>query len=164
MNNDFLEKIILKCPHCSKNLERIKDRNSYIIYKCRHKNCSFYLDKLKKLTPDQLKQYKKKPGKFKLHYIYRAFDINFESLERDSMSNLNMKVDLANIRHSKHTLGLILTYYVNYGLSSRETTAIMYDIHQVKIAHQTVNLKMNWNIQCLSYKVKKVLSFLGSIL
>ncbi|QVK18146.1 DDE-type integrase/transposase/recombinase [Mycoplasmatota bacterium] len=138
LNNDFLEKIILKCPHCSKNLERIKDRNSYIIYKCRHKNCSFYLDKLKKLTPDQLKQFKKKPGKFKLHYNYRAFDINFDSLERDSMSNLNMKVDLANIRHSKHTLGLILTYYVNYGLSSRKTAAIMYDIHQVKISHQTV--------------------------
>jgi transposase-like protein len=138
LNKDFLEKIVLRCPHCSKTLERIKDRNDFIIYKCRHDKCSFYLDKLKKLTPDQLKEYKKNPGKFKLHYIYRAYDIDFDSLDRDSMPDLNMKVDLANIRHSKHTLGLILTYYVNYGLSSRKTAAIMYDVHQVKISHQTI--------------------------
>ena len=138
LNKDFLEKIVFRCPYCSKTLERIKDRNNYVIYKCKHKKCSFYLDKLKKLTPEQLKEYKKHPSNFKLHFIYRAFDINFESLERSSMPDLNMKVDLANIRHSKHTLGLILTYYVNYGLSSRKTAAIMHDIHQVKISHQTI--------------------------
>ncbi len=138
LNKDFLEKIILRCPHCSKKLERIKDRSGYIIYKCKHKKCSFYLNKLNKLTSDELKQYKKHPWKFKLHYIYRAYDINFDLLDRDSMADLNMKVDLANIRHSKHTLGLILTYYVNYGLSSRKTAAIMHDIHQVKISHQPI--------------------------
>lgn len=35
-------------------------------------------------------------------------------------------------------LGLVLTYYVNYGLSARKTAAIMKDIHQVSISHQTV--------------------------
>lgn len=48
------------------------------------------------------------------------------------------KVDISQIHSSSHTLGLILTYYVNYGLSSRRTAAIMKDVHQLDISHQTV--------------------------
>lgn len=47
-------------------------------------------------------------------------------------------VDLSKIHSSPHILGLILSYYVNYGMSSRLVASIMRDIHGVNISHQTV--------------------------
>jgi putative transposase len=47
-------------------------------------------------------------------------------------------VDLSKIHSSPHTFGLILSYYVNYGMSSRLVASIMRDIHGVNISHQTV--------------------------
>ena len=47
-------------------------------------------------------------------------------------------MDLSRIYVSPHTLGLILTYYVNYGLSARKTAALMFDVHSVKVSHQTI--------------------------
>lgn len=43
-----------------------------------------------------------------------------------------------NIHHSQYSLGLILTYYVNYGLSCRKTAQILEEIHDIKISHQTI--------------------------
>lgn len=40
------------------------------------------------------------------------------------------------MRH--RTLGLILTCYVNYGLSARRTAGLMKDVHNVSISYQTV--------------------------
>ncbi|GAA0336249.1 hypothetical protein GCM10008967_28290 [Bacillus carboniphilus] len=48
------------------------------------------------------------------------------------------KVDLSRLYVSPHTLGLILTYRVNYGLPARKTAAIMKDIHGVSISHQSI--------------------------
>jgi len=39
---------------------------------------------------------------------------------------------------SSYALGLVLTYYINYGLSSRKTAALLYDVHGIKISHQTI--------------------------
>ena len=36
---------------------------------------------------------------------------------------------LSKIYASSNTLGLILTYHINYGLSARKTAAILYDVH-----------------------------------
>lgn len=33
---------------------------------------------------------------------------------------------------------MILTYHINYGLSARKTAALLYDVHSVKISHQTI--------------------------
>jgi len=35
-----------RCPHCNRVLDKIKERKSYNIYKCRNDNCSFYHDNL----------------------------------------------------------------------------------------------------------------------
>ncbi len=47
-------------------------------------------------------------------------------------------VDLSCIRKAKHVLGLALTYHINYGLSTRQTASILWDIHRISISHQTV--------------------------
>ncbi|WP_077367778.1 DDE-type integrase/transposase/recombinase [Anaerosalibacter sp. Marseille-P3206] len=134
--NQFSKSVILRCPHCNKALEPIKDRKFFIIYKCKNNECSFYLKNKNSLSKEQKELFEIKPHSFKMHYIYRAFNINFKPLSRTSP--VKGSVSLPRIYASNHVLGLVLTYYVNYGLSARKTAAIMKDIHQVDISHQTV--------------------------
>src|SRR5690625_64258 len=134
--NRFLKEAVIKCPHCLKTLERIKKRKDFYIYKCRNNDCSYYTRKLNQMTKEEKRHFKKSPQAFKVRYIFREFELDFEPLAKDSP--IKPKVDFSRIYASPHTLGLILTYYVNYGLSARKTAALMYDIHQVKITHQTI--------------------------
>lgn len=134
--NRFSKEANLKCPHCSKSLDKIKDRKDFFVYKCRNNMCSYYQKNLKAMTSKEKKQFKKDPQAFKLRYIFRQFHIDFLPLSKQS-SELPA-VDLSRIYASPHTLGLILTYHVNYGLSARRTAAIMQDVHGVAISHQTI--------------------------
>jgi len=134
--NRFLKEAVFRCPHCTRTLERIKERKNFNVYKCKNNNCSFYTRKLNLMTPEEKNRFKQDPQAFKVRYIYREFEIDFDPLAK--ASPVKPKVDLSRIYASPHTLGLILTYHVNYGLSARKTAALMYDIHQVKITHQTI--------------------------
>jgi transposase-like protein len=80
--------------------------------------------------------YEKSPHLFKLRYIYRKFNIDFVPLSKDSPVLPPFGLD--RIKSTPHVLGLVLTYHVNYSLSLRKTAAIMYDVHNVKISHQTI--------------------------
>lgn len=134
--NRFSKSVILRCPHCLKTLEKIKERKDFFVYKCKNNECSFYKKNLNYMSDKDKKLYEKHPENFKLRYIYRAFNFDFKPLSK--YSPLVPKVDLSRIYASSHTLGLILTYHVNYGLSARKTSAIMKDIHGLDISHQTV--------------------------
>ena len=134
--NHFSKSVILRCPHCNKALEPIKDRKFFVIYKCKNNDCSFYIKNINSLSNDQKELFETKPHAFKMRYLYRAFNIDFKPLSR--VSPVKGSVSLPRIYASNHVLGLVLTYYVNYGLSARKTAAIMKDIHQVDISHQTV--------------------------
>lgn len=134
--NRFSKEAILKCPHCSRTLEKIKDRKDFFVFKCKNNDCSYYQRKLQAMTRKEKKQFQKDPQSFKMRYIFRQFHIDFQPLSKDS-GNLPT-VDLSKIYSSPHTLGLILTYHVNYGLSARRTAAIMQDVHGVLISHQTI--------------------------
>ncbi|BAM47523.1 DDE-type integrase/transposase/recombinase [Amphibacillus xylanus] len=139
--NRFLKEAIIKCPHCLKTLERIKERRDFYVYKCKNNNCSFYKKNLRKMTKEEKQQFKNDPQAFKVRYIFREFNFDFKPLAKESP--ISPKVDLSKIYVSPHTLGLILTYHVNYGLSARKTAALMYDVHGVKISHQTILNYMN---------------------
>lgn len=134
--NRFLKEAILKCPHCLKTLERIKERKDFHVYKCKNNACSYYKCKLNQKTKDEKKRFKQDPQAFKVRYIFREFHLDFDPLAKESP--VKPKVDLSRIYVSPHTLGLILTYYVNYGLSARKTAALMFDVHSVKVLHQTI--------------------------
>ena len=134
--NRFLKEAILRCPHCSKALERIKERNDFDVFKCKNNHCPYYKQKLNQMTKDERKRFNQDPQAFKVRYIFREFQLDFDPLVKESP--VKPKVDLSRIYASPHTLGLILTYYVNYGLSARKTAAIMYDIHNVRITAQTI--------------------------
>lgn len=56
-----------------------------------------------------------------------------------SLSNHeDIDFDLNKIHFDQKILDLVLTYYVNYDLSSRKTALILRQVHGVKISHQTV--------------------------
>lgn len=134
--NYFQKSVILKCPHCGKTLEKIKTRKDFYVHKCKNNKCEFYKSHLSSMTKKEKEDFKKNPQKYKVRYITREFTFDFKPLS--SKSPIKTKVTLPKIMVTSHTLGLIMSYYVNYQMSSRQTAAIMRDIHGIKISHQTV--------------------------
>ena len=128
--------VTLKCPHCRSVLQKVKKRKDFDIFKCMSDKCSFYLKNLSKMTKQQKEDFAVKPYKYKVRYIYRKFNIDFTPLSKSSPVTTN--VSLPKIQCSQYILGLILTYTVNYGIPARKTAALMFDVHKVKISHQTV--------------------------
>jgi transposase-like protein len=130
-----LKDITITCPHCNKTLEKmVKDteKNGYLYFKCRNKNCPYFSSnktRLKKLANKQKTKFKK------LHYIYRKPIIDITSLHPNSPDK--PKVDLAQVRSSAYVVGLILTYRA-MGQSNRTIATLMEEIHEVAISHQTV--------------------------
>ena len=134
----YSQQIVRKCPYCGNKLSLIKKRNGFDVYKCTSKKCPHYKNELRRLSSEDKKKHKKNPHLFSLHYITRVFNASLDKLESFQLHILPSKVDLDKIRNSKHILGLVLTYYVNYGLSLRKTALILFEIHDIKISHQTI--------------------------
>jgi len=40
--NRFLKESIIKCPHCLKTLESIKELKDFYVFKCKNNACSYY--------------------------------------------------------------------------------------------------------------------------
>lgn len=134
--NQYAKEAVLKCPHCSKTLEKIKERKDFLVFKCKNNDCPYYKKKLRGMSKKEKKQFEKDPQSFKVRYIFRQFQIDYQPLAKHSPKK--PKVDLSRLHVSPHTLGLILTYHVNYGLSARKTAALMKDVHGVPISHQSI--------------------------
>ncbi len=132
----YLKEAVLKCPHCSKTLEKVKERKDFDVFKCKNNDCSYYQKKRNAMSQKEKKQFNEDPQAFKMRYIYRQFHIDFKPLAKESPCQ--PKVDLSRLYVSPHTLGLILTYHVNYGLSARRTAALMKDVHGISISHQSI--------------------------
>lgn len=123
----------LFCPYCGHALAPKKDRKHFIIHKCTNKNCSYYKQNLKKL-PKNLSLEEK--YKYKLHYIYREFTVDFFSMDLNRLPKwaTNFKYR----KQSAYIMGLCLTYHVNLGLSLRKTAQALKEIHNVDISHTMV--------------------------
>ncbi|WP_210367969.1 DDE-type integrase/transposase/recombinase [Bacillus sp. REN3] len=134
--NQYAKEAILKCPHCLKTLEKVKERKDFDLYKCKNNACSFYQRNLNGLSSKERKRFKETPQDFKMRYLFRQFRIEYKPLSKESPKK--PKVDLSRLYVSPHTLGLILTYHVNYGLSARKTAALMKDVHGLDISHQSI--------------------------
>lgn len=124
------------CPHCHNKLQIIHDRSGYIVYSCLNNSCSYYKDSLKRQKQGD-KSLRTTSNSDKLRYYFRQFKINIDDLSKPKFE-LHTKIKLENIHHSEFVLGTVLTAYVNYGLSTRKTSRLIYDLFGVKISHQTV--------------------------
>ena len=125
----------LMCPHCSHTLVPKKDRKSFRIHKCVNPKCPYYLRNLKKVDAQDLSDPSGK-NKYKLHYIYREFQVDFFDMDLDSLpkgaSSLRFR------KHDAHVMSLCLTLHINLQLSLRKTAQALYDLYGIRISHQQV--------------------------
>ena len=132
------EDVVLKCPHCRYKLSLSHHREDFDVYKCPNNNCPFYLKNKSSLNVHDRKLYKEHPEKIKLRYVYRKFNIDFPTLQKDYRDFVKSPIDLSRAYSSQYIIGLCLTYHVNYGLSYRQTASILKDVHEVSISYKTV--------------------------
>jgi Transposase and inactivated derivatives len=136
ISGDFLSKSTrLICPYCSHSLTHKKNRKHFIVHKCINKNCSFYLHNLKKVDKEHLEQDYGK-NKYKLHYIYREFTLDFFRMDLNSLPKNASSLKFS--KHNSHIMSLCLTMHVNLGLSLRKTSLALKDLYNIKISHQQV--------------------------
>ena len=128
--------IELHCPHCGHSLSLEKKRKLFNIHKCRNNNCSYYQNSLKALSKDDIEEYKNNPEKFKLHYIYREFKIDFFKVDLYSLPKNASTLQFR--KFSPHIMGLALTYLINCGMSTRATARVLREVHGVKISHTQI--------------------------
>ena len=128
----------LRCPHCRHTLTLRASREDFDVYVCKNSQCSYYLNNLASLTLSDKKNFENNPTLFKMHYIYRKFNIELPALMKDYREFIKTPIDITKAYSSQYIIGLCLTYHVNYGLSYRQTSSILKDVHDVYISHKTV--------------------------
>ncbi len=124
------------CPHCGYALYRWKQQQLCTIYKCDNDCCPAYLKALKKLNAKEKELRKTKSSQFKLRYQYREFHYTEEHLKHSAPQV--SRVNLANIHHSPHVLGLVLTFHVSFAIAARKTARILKEVFGIFISYQTV--------------------------
>ncbi len=127
------------CPHCGTGLSIWKETATETIYKCFSYKCPHYLGNVQKLTAEETnkRQLNRFNPNYKLHYQYREYHLTAEDL-KCKRPVAKTKVDLNKIHNSQHITGLVLTFFVNAGLSSRMTRDLLKGLYGIKISHQSV--------------------------
>lgn len=125
------------CPHCGAAMYRWKHSRQYTSYKCPNDNCGCYTANLAQLNDrEKVLQKTGMSSQFKLRYQYREW--HFKPADLQTAKPAAGTVDLNRIHKHLSTVGLVLTYNVSFGLSSRMTMQVLRRIHQITICHQTV--------------------------
>ena len=127
--------IRLTCPHYGNTLVPKKNRKHFILHKCVNPKCSYYLHNLKNVDKEDLNNHYGK-NKYKLHYIYRQFSIDFFSMDLNSLPKNASSLKFS--KHNSHIMSLCLTLHVNLGLSLRKTSQALKDLYNISISHQQI--------------------------
>lgn len=94
--------------------------------------CPYYLHNLKKV--DLKEDFGK--NKYKLHYIYREFTMDFFSMDLNALPKNASSLKFS--RHNAHVMSLCLTLHINLGLSLRKTSQALKDLYNISISHQQI--------------------------
>ena len=125
------------CPHCKKALYLWKSHSYYDIYKCGNRNCPYRKRRINSLTPEEKTLLKSNSSsQLKVNYQFRFY--HFDPDELNCARPEDCDSDIFSIRNNLDTVGLVLTYAVSCGLSSRMTSYILRNVHNIDISHQTV--------------------------
>ena len=125
----------LRCPHCGHSLVHKKDRKHFVIHKCINPQCPYYLHNLKKVDKKDLAEEHGK-NKYKLHYIYREFLVDFFRMDLNSLPKNASSLKFS--RFDSHVMSLCLTLHVNLSLSLRKTSQALKDLYNISISHQQI--------------------------
>lgn len=126
------------CPHCGSAMYLWKHDSVRTVFKCPCNKCPLYLDNLQALTPEEHEMRSSgNTSQFKLRYQYQEYHFKLKDLQcaRPAFST---KTDLSRVRKNSHVISMVLTYFVNIGLSSRQTREALFRIHGIKVSHQTI--------------------------
>ena len=133
--NRFAKSYTLRCPHCGRTLTAKKERKHFILHKCVNPKCPYYLHNLKKVDKaDFNEDYGK--NKYKLHYIYREFTMDFFSMDLNTLPKNASSLKFN--KHNAHVMSLCLTMHINLGLSLRKTSQALRDLYNISISHQQI--------------------------
>ena len=135
---NYHDEITHHCPYCEWKLDLHHERNDYDVLRCSNDACSFYLKNKRLLAQNKAEHLRTSSSSYKLRYHFRLFDISLSEVKDKLPFTIQSKINLDKIHHSKYVVGLALTYYINYGLSSRKTAKILREVHGITISHQTV--------------------------
>ena len=127
----------IHCPYCGRKLFKHHDRKGYVVYVYPGKKCPYYKEKKKLYKEGHYAELETSSKQYRLRYHYRDFKFDMNTLNTIS-NHEEINIDLNKIHFDQKVLGLVLTYYINYGLSSRTTALILRQVHGLKISHQTV--------------------------
>jgi transposase-like protein len=127
------------CPHCGYALALWKQRKTDTVFKCPNSKCPHFLANKAKLTKEEneARRQNKYDPNFKLHYQYRKYHFSMADII-PARPVLNSKINLARIRKDYHTLSLVLSLSINFGMSSRMTRSALKGFWGIDISHQTV--------------------------
>ncbi len=125
----------LLCPHCGNTLVAKKDRKFFRIHKCVNPKCPYYLHNLSKVDAKDLHEDYGK-NKYKLHYIYREFTVDFFAMDLNSLPKNASSFKFS--KHNAHVMSLCLTLHINLGLSLRKTSQALKDLYNISISHQQI--------------------------
>ena len=75
-------------------------------------------------------------NKYKLHYIYREFTVDFFSMDLNSLPKNASSLKFN--KHNAHVMSLALTLHVNLGLSLRKTSQALKDLYNISLSHQQI--------------------------
>jgi transposase-like protein len=114
-------------------LQPKRDRKHFTVHTCVFNKCRYYLENLSKVPKDLPKSER---YKYKLHYIYREFNVDFFKVDLDSIPDRAFSFVFR--KQSAHIMGLCLAYHVNLSLSLRKTALALREIHGIKISHTMV--------------------------
>ena len=123
------------CPHCGHTLVPKKDRKFFRKHKCVNPKCPYYLHNLAKVERKDLKEEHGKT-KYKLHYIYREFTVDFFAMDLNSLPKNASSLKFS--KHNAHVMSLCLTLHINLGLSLRKTSQALKDLYNISISHQQI--------------------------
>jgi len=124
------------CPHCGSALFRWKVQDHVTLYKCGNDRCPAYLNNLARLNPAEKKLRAERSSQFSVRYIYREYHFQRKDLQLPAPQPAC--VDLARIHSPDNVVGLVLTFHISFGLSSRMTARILREVFQIPLSYQTV--------------------------
>ena len=125
----------LICPHCGNALATKKDRKFFRIHKCANPKCPYYLQNLSKADAKDLEADFGK-NKYKLHYIYREFTVDFFAIDLNSLPKNASSLKFS--KHNAHAMSVCLTLHINLGLSLRKTSQALKDLYNISVSHQQI--------------------------
>lgn len=76
------------------------------------------------------------PTHFKINYQYREYHFTAQQLQHSKPEK--SRVDLSKIYSRDNTLGLVLTFFVSFGMNAKKTALILRMVFNISITSQTV--------------------------